>query len=352
MTNSAKNPKVAMVEAWLAGLNRNVFGYTKTKEQIVNTILCAGHVILVSKPGLAKTKLLMEIAGFVADAQTWSEQFTADMRPSDIKGSRIWNPDKKAFEAVPGPIVGKDLILADELNRAQGKTNSALLRPMQERFIMIGEEKFPMNPLFTVMAAINPIEQLGVFPLPEAQLNRFMFELIMGYETFENEKKMLRNPSTFGRKVEGQETKPVITIPDILEIRQHVLDIALNASDEAVDLVLHLNRATRPDDGDEYFKKIFKLDADGKELEGQTFEGLIADGASPRAEIAVLLGAGAVAWRAGREKILPDDIKHVFRDATRHRLYLTDNAKNAGFNPDDFITSLLYKVPLLAGIKA
>lgn len=351
MTNSAKNPLIGKLNALEDGIGKNVFGYTHVKKMTLNAIICGGHVILVSKPGLGKTMLLSSIGALISGCKWWSEQFTADMRPADLKGSRPFNPKTGEFEEEPGPIVGIDLMVADEMNRAQPKTNGVLLRAMQEGFIMIGKKRFDLNDMFSVMAAVNPIEQEGVFNLPEAVMNRFFFELIMGYETFENEKRMLKNAATFGRGPKTKGIEPVISIQEILQIREEVLDITLSADDKALDLVLYLCRATRPDDGKKFFEQIFMKDENGK-LTSDTFAEYIKDGVSPRAEIATLRGAAAVAWRAGRNKIEPDDIKHVFRDASRHRLYLTDTARHSGFNPDDFITALLDKVPILSGITS
>lgn len=357
MTHSAKNPLIAKVDALEAGTSLNVFGYSHVKFQIINAIMCGGHPILVSKPGLAKTALLSSIGNQVEGCDWHAEQFTADMRPSDIKGSRPFNPITGKYEEVPGPIwntdtnASKHLLLADEINRAQPKTNGVLLRIMQEGFFNLGPTRYDMHPMFTVVATRNPVEQEGVFVLPEAVTDRFLFELRMGHETFENEGKMLRNPATYGRGGNSKQTKKVISVDEIITVRNEMVELAVGANNEVQDLVLHLVRATRPEDGAKMFDKIFALDDNEQELNGQTFREQIADGAGPRAEIAIMRSAAAVAWRRGLPAINPDCVKLVFRDCVRHRLYLTDAAKFGGFNADDFLTPLLRKVPILAGIK-
>jgi len=356
MTNSAKNTLIAKVDALEAGTSLNVFGYSHVKFQIINAIMCGGHPILVSKPGLAKTALVSSIGNQIEGCDWHAEQFTADMRPSDIKGSRPYNAQTGVYDDSPGPIwntktnKSKHLLLADEINRAQPKTNGVLLRIMQEGFFNLGPNNYDMHPMFTVIATRNPVEQEGVFTLPEAVTDRFIFELRMGHETMENERKMLANPATYGR---GDRRPPakVISVEEIMQVRQEMVDLAVRAPQEVQDLVLHLVRATRPEDGAKLFDKIFALDDNEQEVKGQTFYEQIADGAGPRAEIAIMRSAAAVAWRRGLPAINPDCVKLVFRDCVRHRLYLTDSAKFGGFNADDFLTPLLRKVPILAGIK-
>lgn len=338
MSDKTTNPMVQKVANLQAEVGKVVIGYREVKRALTVALLSDGHVLLESMPGLAKTMLINTLQKAIGGAVSNRIQFNPDLKPNDVLGVRIFNPITGKFEFTPGPILGCNLLLADELNRATALTQSALLQPMQERFVDIaGQPRQHLKDPFMVMATINPVEQEGTFALPEAQLDRFMFKLIMAYVSRQDEIAVLKNTKVHGRKAMDLVTE-VITVDEILKIRTEIEQISDVASDPIQEYIVDLMRATRPTD--DSFSKV-------RDAKGKTFEERIAYGASPRLGIWVLKGAACHAWLAGREFIIPDDVKSVYRDCLRHRLILTQEAVFDNFSADTFITAVQDSVPVV-----
>src|SRR5579885_2386844 len=254
MSNQTQNPMIAKVNALYKEIGKVVIGYKDVKRALLVALMSDGHVLLESMPGLAKTMLINTLQTAISGAKSNRIQFNPDLKPNDVIGVRIFNGVLGKYEFTPGPILGCHFVLADELNRATALTQSALLQPMQERFIDIpGMPRQILNDPFMVMATINPVEQEGTFALPEAQLDRFMFKLIMTYVSREDEIKVLKNTQVHGRKAMDL-IKPVISVDEILQIRTEIEALTANASDPIVEYITDLMRATRP--VDPTFKKV------------------------------------------------------------------------------------------------
>lgn len=340
MSNETKNPKILKVEQLIREMGKVVIGYEDIKRQLVVALLADGHVLLEGMPGLAKTQIIKALQACFTDATAGRIQMTPDLKPSDVIGVYIFNPKTAEFEFQPGPVVGVNFMLADEVNRTPPKTQSALLQAMEERFISVGRETIKMEDPFLVLATMNPVEQEGTFPLPEAQLDRFMFKLLMGYVSRKDEVKVLGNVLSHGRRA-MELIEPCISRVDITSAREEVFAIAENASEELREYIVDLMRATRPSDAT--FKSV-------KDAKGADFSDRIMHGCSVRLSIWVQRGAAVNAWLDGRDYITPDDVKKTFRDCTRHRLILTQEAVFESFQPDVFISALLNTVPI-AGRK-
>ncbi len=342
-TTKPVNPLAIKINAFYKELGKVVIGYKDIKRGLIIALMSDGHVLLESMPGLAKTMLINTMQKAVGGSKSGRIQFNPDLKPNDVLGTRIFNPLKGVYEFVPGPILGCNFLLADELNRGIALTQSALLQGMQERVIDIPnvERQFLDDP-FMVLATINPVEQEGTFTLPEAQLDRFMFKLIMGYVSKADEIKILENVQVHGRGATDK-VEPVITVEEIKAIRKEVYDITADASPAIREYIVDLMRATRPTDPT--FKKV--VDKDNK-----PYDGRIAYGASPRLGIWVLKGAACSAWLDSRTFIQPDDVKMVFRDALRHRLILTQEAVFEGFMADSFVNSVLDSVAVVGRTPA
>ena len=338
MSDKTKNPLAIKVDALYQEMGKVIIGYKEIKRSLILALMSDGHVLLESMPGLAKTLMINTLQKAIAGAESGRIQFNPDLKPTDVLGTRVFNPVQGSYEFVPGPILGCNFLLADELNRGIALTQSALLQGMQERYVDIPNvpRQQLMDP-FMVLATINPVEQEGTFALPEAQLDRFMFKLLMGYVSRQDEVNILKNTQVHGRGATDK-VQQVLTIAEIKAIRTEVQQIVENASDSVQEYIVDLMRATRPTDPS--FKKI--VDKDGK-----TFEERIAYGASPRLCIWVQKGAACNAWLSGRDAIEPDDVKKVYRDATRHRLILTQEAVFDGFQADEFITAVENCVPVI-----
>ncbi|HYE58264.1 MAG TPA: AAA family ATPase, partial [Rhodothermales bacterium] len=279
------------------------------------------HVLLEGVPGLAKTLTVRTLARVLGGSFS-RVQFTPDLVPADLIGTRIWRPDTGEFQTELGPVFG-NLLLADEINRAPAKVQSALLESMQERQVTIGETTYPLAEPFLVLATQNPIEQEGTYPLPEAQLDRFMLKVKVGYPGRDDELEILRRMA----RTEGQpESRAVTTPADIMAARKVLNDLYIDPRVESyiVDLVMASRQPAR-----------FRLSA---------LTPLIAFGASPRATLALALGARAVAFLEGRAYVTPDDVRAVAPDVLRHRLALTFEADAEGVSPDDLVTKILAAV--------
>ena len=290
--------------------------------RLLIAILTGGHVLLEGLPGLAKTTAIKGLANAL-HCKFNRIQFTPDLLPADLIGTMIYNPREGSFGTRKGPIFA-NLILADEINRAPSKVQSALLEAMQEHQVTIGDETYPLEEPFLVLATQNPIEQEGTYPLPEAQVDRFMLKIVVDYPTKSDERKVVDAVLDDVRR----EVKPVLEPQHLIDIKQTLSTIYMD--EKVKDYVLDVVIATRrPED--------FKL----KELKP-----LIEYGASPRASINLCLAARANAFLSGRGYVTPQDVKDIALDVLRHRVVLTYEAEAEQMTSDDVVKKVLESVPV------
>ena len=303
------------LEEVLAEAGRVIVGQRSMLEGLLLGLVTGGHVLLEGVPGLAKTLAVRTLSGAI-DASFQRIQFTPDLLPADIIGTTIYRRETGEFTVKKGPIFHQ-IILADEINRAPAKVQSALLEAMQERQVTIGETTFPLPDPFLVLATQNPIEQEGTYPLPEAQVDRFLFKLRVGYPSREEERLILERMA--GR--EAPPVRPVIAPPELAEIRAAVGDVYVD--EKIKDYILDLVFATR-DPG----------------AFGLGLGPLIAWGASPRATLALTQASRARALLQGRTYVVPEDVKACGHDVLRHRVLVTYEAEAERLTSDDVVTSL------------
>ncbi len=307
-------------------LGQRIIGQEALVERLLVALLADGHLLVEGAPGLAKTTAIKALADHL-EGDFHRIQFTPDLLPSDVTGSEIYRAETGNFEFQRGPVF-HNLLLADEINRAPAKVQSALLEAMGERQVSVGQETFPLPNLFMVMATQNPIEQEGTYPLPEAQLDRFLMHVVIGYPSAEAERKILHLARSDYRQ--GIPTVDIrLTEDQVMAARQAVGDIYMAESVEQYLLALIL--ATR-DAG--------SLDP---ELARWT-----AFGASPRGTIALDRCARALAWLDGRDYVTPDDVRTMAFDVLRHRILLTFEAEAEGLTPDNVLQRLIDRVPVTA----
>jgi len=301
----------------VAEVHRRVVGQEYMIERLLIGLLTGGHVLFEGLPGLAKTLTVKTLAETI-HASFQRVQFTPDLLPADVVGTTIYDVRTGEFTPHPGPIFA-NIVLADEINRAPAKVQAALLEAMQERQVTIGGTTFPLPRPFLVLATQNPIEQVGTYPLPEAQVDRFMLKVRIGYPTREEEKEILRRMSG------GEEIRvsPVAGPEEILAAREAIGRLYLD--DTIGDYILDLVSATRA-------PREFGL----KELEP-----LIDFGASPRATLALAACARAHAFLRGRAYVAPEDVKAIAPDVLRHRVVTTYEAEAEGVTPDDVVQRVL-----------
>lgn len=286
-------------------------------------LLADGHLLVEGAPGLAKTKAIKTLSEGM-DADFHRVQFTPDLLPADITGSDIYRPQEGTFEFQAGPLF-HNLVLADEINRAPAKVQSALLEAMAERQISVGKNTYPLPELFLVMATQNPIEQEGTYPLPEAQMDRFLMHIMVDYPAPETERMILNLSRQEALKAE-QTGVEAMTQETLFEARKQVL--AVHMAEPVEEYLVQLILATR------------NTSAYGGDL------ALWLDfGASPRATIALDRCSRALAWMEGRDFVTPDDIRAVAQDVLRHRLILSFEAEAAGITANQVIDKLLATVP-------
>lgn len=300
--------------------DRVIIGQDHLKERLMLALLADGHVLLEGMPGLAKTLAVKTLAGIIS-AQFARIQFTPDLLPADLIGTMIYSPQQEEFKVKKGPVFA-NFILADEINRSPAKVQSALLEAMQERQVTIGGVTYPLPDPFLVLATQNPIEQEGTYPLPEAQTDRFMLKVIIGYPD-QNEEKMILRQQTANQIPANQ---ALVTPETILEARKLVRDIYLDEKIEQyiTDIVF----ATR-------FPGNYQLDH---------FSGLIQYGASPRATIFIALTAKATAFMNHRGFVIPEDVRIVCHDVLRHRIGLTYEALAENLSTEEIITEILNQI--------
>ena len=305
------------------GMDTRVVGQKHLVKSLIISLLCNGHVLLEGVPGLAKTLAIKTLSQLI-DAGFSRIQFTPDLLPADVIGTMIYSVKQEKFEIKKGPVFA-NFVLADEINRAPAKVQSALLEAMQERQVTIGDHTFPLPKPFLVMATQNPIEQEGTYPLPEAQMDRFLLKVVIGYPSKEEEKEIIR------LNLEGElpAVQPLLKPEEILTAQQVVRKIYIDEKIESyiVDIVF----ATRQPGN-------YGL---------SNLDGIIAYGASPRASISLALAARANAFIQGRGYVIPEDVRSVCHDVMRHRLGLTYEAEASNITADDVITDILdaVKVP-------
>jgi len=299
------------------GMSQVILGQEELVNKILISMLANGHILLEGVPGLAKTLMVKTLAKLI-ETNFQRIQFTPDMLPADLLGTLIYNQRTGEFDTRKGPIFS-NIILADEINRSPAKVQSALLEAMQERQITIGKNTFALDAPFLVMATQNPIEQEGTYPLPEAQVDRFMFKLIVDYPDRSSERLVLRqNTKSFNI----DEINSIISPNDILDAQSVIHDIYVDEKVE--DYVLNLIFATR------------NPDSHGL----SDLEGIIDFGASPRATINLVRAAKARAFTEHRGYITPEDIRYIGADVLRHRVILTYEAEAEELTPEDVIQRL------------
>lgn len=308
-------------------LNQKILGQETLINRLLIALLCDGHLLVEGAPGLAKTRAVKELANAI-EGDFHRIQFTPDLLPADLTGTDIYRPEDGSFKFQPGPIF-HHLLLADEINRAPAKVQSALLEAMGERQVTIGHASYQLPDLFMVMATQNPIEQEGTYPLPEAQLDRFLMYVRIDYPSHHAEHKILQladQEARAGNHAQSQ-SQTLISIKTIMAIRQEVLDV-------------HMSPALR-----EYLVQLIMATRD-PEPYGLDLKQWARFGASPRATIALERAAKCHAWLSKRDYVSPEDLHAIAHDILRHRIILSFEAQAEGITPDDFIDALLNRVPV------
>jgi MoxR-like ATPase len=325
-TIQAVNDAVLQTSTWVRPLQQEMGRVIVGQKQLIDRLLIAlvtnGHLLLEGVPGLAKTLSLTTLAGAVS-LHFKRLQFTPDMLPADIVGTMIYNPQDGEFRTKHGPIFA-NLILADEINRAPAKVQSALLEAMQERQVTLGDSTYELPNPFLVLATQNPLEQEGTYPLPEAQVDRFMMKVIIGYPNRVEERAILEAMATSEPSLGVQ---PVVSGEDIIRARRVVNTIYVD--DKIKDYIVDLVLATRD-------PKAAKLDLNG----------YIQVGASPRATINLTLAARAAAFLDGRGYVTPQDVKKLAPDVLRHRVVVSYEAEAENITSDDLIQKILDTLPV------
>lgn len=318
--NELIEKKSTFVNVLTSGMNKVIVGQQHLVESLLIALLSDGHILLEGVPGLAKTLAIKSLAQLI-DAKYSRIQFTPDLLPADVIGTMIYSPRNEEFSVKHGPVFA-NFVLADEINRAPAKVQSALLEAMQERQVTIGESTYKLPIPFLVMATQNPIEQEGTYPLPEAQVDRFMMKVVVNYPTKEEEKKIIKQnifePVSIDRSV--------LHADEILEARKVVRQVYIDEKIEQyiVDIVF----ATR-------FPEQYNL---------PEFKEMIGFGASPRASINLALAARSFAFIRKRGYVVPEDIRAVCHDVMRHRIGLTYEAEANNMTSEEIISEILNKV--------
>ena len=314
--------KAEMLHRLDAELRKVIVGQEEMISRLLVGLLSNGHILLEGVPGLAKTTAIKSLADSLStDFQRI--QFTPDLLPADLIGTMIYQPQQGSFPMRKGPIFA-NFVLADEINRAPSKVQSALLEAMQEHQVTIGEKTYPLEGLFLVMATQNPIEQEGTYPLPEAQVDRFMLKVRISYPQEDEELKVL------DMALDGvaRPIQPVLSAADIFGMQEVVGLIYID--DQIKQYVLNIVQATR----------------DPSRFEMQELAPLIEYGGSPRATICLAQGARAMAFLRGRGYVTPQDVKDLALDVLRHRVILTYEAEAEQRSPEDVISTILTKIPV------
>ncbi|OGT69732.1 MAG: AAA family ATPase [Gammaproteobacteria bacterium RIFCSPLOWO2_02_FULL_57_10] len=304
-------------------LSQQIIGQERLVDRLLIALLADGHLLVEGAPGLAKTKAIKDLSRAI-EGDFHRIQFTPDLLPSDITGTEIFRPEDGSFRFQPGPIF-HNLVLADEINRAPAKVQSALLEAMAEHQVSVGRESFQLPPLFLVMATQNPIEQEGTYPLPEAQLDRFLMHVTIGYPTTDAERRILQLVRNEAQN-KTPEAPRIVSQENLFAARQEIL--AMHMAPAVEEYIIQLIMATRH-----------------PELYGDDLATWLEYGASPRGTISLDRCARAHAWLHGKDFVSPDDIQAVFFDVLRHRILLSFEAEASGVTPDKVLTTILERVP-------
>ena len=302
------------------GMDQTIVGQKHLVDSLLIALLANGHVLLEGVPGLAKTIAISTLASLI-DARFSRIQFTPDLLPADVVGTMIYSIKQEQFEVKKGPVFA-NFVLADEINRAPAKVQSALLEAMQERQVTIGEQTFKLDDPFLVLATQNPIEQEGTYPLPEAQVDRFLMKVLIGYPSKVEESEIIK----MNIAAEPVQVRPMVTPADIVDTRKVVQQIYIDEKIQKyiVDIVF----ATR-----------FPSDYGLNDLRS-----MISFGASPRASINMALASRAYAFLRGRGYVIPEDVRAVCHDVMRHRLGLSYEAEANNISADAIISNILDKI--------
>lgn len=302
------------------GMDQVIVGQKHLVESLLIGLLSDGHVLLEGVPGLAKTLAIKTLASLI-DAKYSRIQFTPDLLPADVIGTMVYSQKDEGFHVKKGPVFA-NFVLADEINRAPAKVQSALLEAMQERQVTIGSETFPLPEPFLVLATQNPIEQEGTYQLPEAQVDRFMLKVVIDYPKLEEEKLIIRQNISG----EEQEVKPIMSAQEIMEARKVVRQVYIDEKIEKyiVDIVF----ASR-------YPEKYGLDE---------LKDMISFGGSPRASINLALAARSYAFIKRRGYVIPEDVRAVAHDVLRHRIGLTYEAEASNMTADEIVSKILNKV--------
>lgn len=309
-------------------LAQRILGQDALISRLLIALLADGHLLVEGAPGLAKTRAIKEL-GELIEGDFHRIQFTPDLLPADLTGTEVYRPQDGSFRFQPGPIF-HNLLMADEINRAPAKVQSALLEAMAEHQVTVGHETYPLPELFLVMATQNPIEQEGTYPLPEAQLDRFLMHVRIGYPSRADERRIVElvHRERLSRAAQGREAPPApLSRESVFDARLQILN--LHMADSVRDYLVDLVQATR--DPAPYKAELGRW---------------VSFGASPRASIALDLCARARAWLDGRNFVGPEDVQAMAHDVLRHRVLLSFEAEAAGIGVDEFISVLLSRVPV------
>ncbi|MEM8766704.1 MAG: MoxR family ATPase [Pseudomonadota bacterium] len=316
---TVQQERVSAVTQWLS---KRIIGQELLLERLMTALLCGGHLLVEGAPGLAKTRAIKELAGAV-DGDFHRIQFTPDLLPSDVTGTEIYRPEDGSFKFQPGPVF-HNLLLADEVNRAPAKVQSALLEAMAEHQVSVGRQTFRLPELFLVMATQNPIEQEGTYPLPEAQLDRFLMHVHVGYPSEAAETEILHLVRSEATERAEAQAPYRLTEEDIFAARQSILGMYMAEPIE---------------------RYIVALVMASREARGELSQWLDF-GASPRGTIALDQCARTIAWLDGRDFVTPEDVQSIAHDVLRHRLIRSFDAEAQGVSADDVINRLINQGPV------
>jgi len=325
MIETSPNPTQAALQQLKSYISEQIIGQDALVERMLIALLADGHILVEGAPGLAKTRAINVLSKGI-EADFHRVQFTPDLLPADLTGTEIYRPQQGSFEFKQGPLF-HNLVLADEINRSPAKVQAALLEAMAERQITVGAETYPLPALFMVMATQNPVEQEGTYPLPEAQLDRFIMQINIDYPAAEHERSILHlaRAEAKGELLHEQIESPKISQQTLFEARKEILD--LHMSDSLEQYLLQLILATR-----------------NPAAYGDDLANWLQYGASPRASIALDRCARAKAWLQQRDYVSPEDIQDIAVDVLRHRLILTYEAEAQGITTEHVIKELISRV--------
>ena len=308
------------IDAIIQGMDQTIVGQKHLVDSLLIALLANGHILLEGVPGLAKTLAIKTLASII-DAKYSRIQFTPDLLPADVVGTMVYSVQKEKFEVKQGPVFA-NFVLADEINRAPAKVQSALLEAMQEHQVTIGEQTFALPKPFLVMATQNPIEQEGTYQLPEAQVDRFMLKVVIGYPTLEEEKQIIRE----NIKGELKNVLPVTTAEEIMKARAVVEDVYI---DEKIE---------------QYIADIVFASRYPEKYGLAEIKDMITFGGSPRASISLAKAARAYAFIKHRGYVVPEDVRAVVHDVMRHRIGLSYEAEASNVTSEDIVSKIINKV--------